>query len=221
MIETREPSTSEADLNAARFADFADGLLGVGDKIQKDLNELIGVANNARQFRLGTEINFDAVAAERVFVQLEGAIDNAIEIDGFFLWRSGPGKLEKILDDASGAAGLTVSQFELALGGFGIRLAFAQQFSDAENGSEGIVELVGDAGEHLAHGGEFFRLNELLFEAFEFGDVAAGKDDAFDFSGFVGEGAEIETDAAPVAELVADANFERGVSLASRQNIRK
>src|SRR5579859_558568 len=77
------------------------------------------------------------------------------------------------------------------------------------------------AREHLAHGGKLFRLDELFFEPFEFRNITAGKDDAFNFSGFVGERAEIETDATPFARLVANANFERGVRLASRQNIRE
>ena len=80
-------------------------------------------------------------------------------------------------------------------------LAIAQQFADAENGGEGIVELVSDAGEHLAHGGELFRLDELLFEALEFGDVAAGNDHAFDLAVFIEERAEIAAKAAPFALL--------------------
>ena len=43
----------------------------------------------------------------------------------------------------------------------------AQKFAGAENGGERIVQFVGDTGEHLAHGGELFRLNELLFEALD------------------------------------------------------
>lgn len=102
---------SEADLNAARFANFADGLFGIGDEIEKDLNELVGVANDAREIGLRTEIDFDTVAAERVLVKLERALDNAIEIDRLFLGRGGAGEFEKILNDASGAASLAMGQF--------------------------------------------------------------------------------------------------------------
>ena len=41
---------------------------------------------------------------------------------------------------------------------------------------------MGDAGEHLAHGGEFFRLDQLFFEALHFRDVAARDDHTFDFA---------------------------------------
>ena len=152
-------------------------------------------------------------------MKLKSAVNNAIEIDRFFLGRSGTGKFEKILNDARGAAGLATRDFKLALGGFGIGGAFAEQFRDAENGGERIVEFVGDPGEHLAHGGQFFGLDELLFEALEFGDVAARHDNAFDFAGFISERAEIKADAAPVAELVADANFERGKILTPFENV--
>src|ERR1700676_849636 len=117
---------SKTNLDAARFTDFADGLLGVGDQIEKDLNELVGVGNDSWKIGLRTEIHFDVISAERVFMQLEGAVYDAIEIDRFFLRRGRPGKLEKILNDASGAACLAMGQFELAFDGFFETLAFAE-----------------------------------------------------------------------------------------------
>jgi hypothetical protein len=165
------------------------------------------------------EINLDIVSAERVFVQLESALDDAIEVDGFFLRRGGPGEFKKILDDARGAACLTMRQFELAFGGFVLRWTISKQFRDAENSGERVVELVRNTGEHLAHGGELFRLDELFLEPLEIGDIAPRKDHAFDFSGFIRERAEIEADTAPLTQLVTYADFERGESLAPRQNI--
>ena len=73
---------------------------------------------------------------------------------------------------------------------------------------------MGDAGEHLAHGGELLRLNELLFETLERGDVAAGGDHALDFSFFTVEGAQVDADHAPLAIAVADAGLEGGEVLA-------
>ncbi len=49
---------------------------------------------------------------------------------------------------------------------------------------EGGEQLVRDTGEHLTHGGELFRLDELFLEPLKFGYVAAGKNYAFDFSSF-------------------------------------
>ena len=67
---------------------------------------------------------------------------------------------------------------------------------------------MGDAGEHLAHGGELFGLDELAFEALDFGDVAAGDDDAFDDALFIEERAEIAFEGAPFALLVARTDFD-------------
>src|SRR5580692_697494 len=100
-------------------------------------------------------------------------------------------------------------EIELTLGRVVEADAFAEEFGDAENRGERIVELVGDAGEHLAHRGEFFGLDELLFEALHVCDVAAGNDDAIDFAGFVEERAEMAANLAPIAALVAHAHFER------------
>src|SRR5258708_32778069 len=37
------------NLDAARVADFADGMLGIGDKVQKDLYELVAVPDDGRE----------------------------------------------------------------------------------------------------------------------------------------------------------------------------
>ncbi len=65
--------TRQAYLDAAGFADFADGLLGVGGQIQEDLDELIGIGDDAREIGLRTEIDLDVISTEGVFVELEGA----------------------------------------------------------------------------------------------------------------------------------------------------
>jgi len=41
------------NLNAAGVADLADGLLGVGDQVQKHLNELVGVPDDAGKIGWG------------------------------------------------------------------------------------------------------------------------------------------------------------------------
>ena len=84
----------------------------------------------------------------------------------------------------------------------------AQQFRDAQNGGQRIVQFVRHAGDHLAHGREALGLNELLLEPLLFGNVARGSDHAGDASRFVmqrpGGGAEH----APRAVLVLRAVFD-------------
>ena len=208
----------DANLDAAGFADFADGVLGVADEIQEDLNELVGVADDRLAGRLRLEVDLMLLRRRECSCSWSVRSMRLLTSSGFFLRRGGTREFEKILDDARGAAGLAMRQIELALGGFVEACAFAQQFGDAQDGGERIVELVGDAGEHLAHGGEFFGLDELLFQALQVGDVAAGNDDAIDLAGFVEERAEMAADAAPFAVFVADANFERSEGLAAGED---
>src|SRR5690349_4165969 len=200
-----------ANLEAAGLADFADGLLGVGDEIQEDLDELVGVTQDAGKTSVGEKVHFDVVAAQGVFVKLERALDEIVDVEKLLLRRTGTREFEQVLHDARGAAGLAMGEIELAHEGFvlaSLASALAKKFGDAEDGGERVVQFVGDAGEHLAHGGEFLGLDELLFEALEVGDVAAGEHHAFDVAGFVGERAEVEKNAAPIALFAADAHFQ-------------
>jgi hypothetical protein len=48
---------AQADLHATRFADLANRLFGVGDEVQQDLDQLIGVANDRRQIGSRREIH--------------------------------------------------------------------------------------------------------------------------------------------------------------------
>src|SRR6266852_4534023 len=84
------------------------------------------------------------------------------------------------------AARLAVGQFQLALGGVIGSFALAEKFGNAEDGGQGIVQLMGDAGEHLSHRGEFLRLNKLLLQPLEIGDIAAGENHAFNIALFIG-----------------------------------
>src|SRR6266481_3908041 len=154
-----------------------------------------------------------------MILELQRAVDDDVEVQGLFLRGSWTRKLEKILDDARGAASLAVRHFELALGVIVHALALAEEFAGTEDCSERIVQFVGDTREHLAHSREFFGLDELGFEALHFGDVPAGDDGAFDFSVFVEKRAEIAFQAAPFALLVSNANFDGGKVFLSRDQI--
>src|SRR5260370_12206696 len=140
------------DLDAAGVADFLDGLLGVGDKIQKNLDKLVGVADHAGKIRLRAEIHGDVVAAKRVFVQLEGSLEEAIDVERSFLRRSRAREFEEILDDTRGAPRLAVGKIQLALAGVIGSVAFAEKFGNTEDRRERIVQFIGDTIEHLPHG---------------------------------------------------------------------
>src|SRR4029077_6906071 len=82
--------TAETDLDAAGGSRFADGLLGVADEIQENLNELVGVADDGGQTGDGLELDFNIVAAERMILKLQRAVNNHVEVQRLFLRRGGP-----------------------------------------------------------------------------------------------------------------------------------
>ena len=80
--------------------------------------------------------------------------------------------------NARGTSSLAMCQIELPLDTLIEAGSFAQEFRDPKNSGERIVQFMGDAGQHLAHGGKFFRLDELFLQTLKLGDVAAGNDHA-------------------------------------------
>src|SRR5258706_3067663 len=78
---------------------------------------------------------------------------------------------------------------------------------------------MGNAREHLAHGGKFLRLDELFRQALEIGNVTAGENDALNIPVFIGQGTEIETNPPPVSQFVANTNFHGSKSLPPGDNV--
>src|SRR5262249_19068529 len=60
----------ETNLDAAGFADFTNGLLRIGDEVEQDLNELVGVANHGGQIGARSEIDGHAVPAQGMLMKL-------------------------------------------------------------------------------------------------------------------------------------------------------
>src|SRR5215472_3570483 len=83
-----------ANLEAAGLANFADGLFSVGDQVEKNLDKLVGVADDTGQAGIRPEIDADIVAAQRVLVQLKGALDQIVDVDKLLLGTSGTRELK-------------------------------------------------------------------------------------------------------------------------------
>src|SRR5260370_35903769 len=101
----------DADLHAPGFANFANGVLGIADEVKENLNQLIGVADNHGQIGLRLKIHVNIVAAKRMILQLKGALDKVVDVDGPFLPRGRPGKLQQVLTDARGGPPRTTWAF--------------------------------------------------------------------------------------------------------------
>src|SRR5690348_1298032 len=177
-----------ADANAKRavIANFANGLLGIGDEVQENLGELAGVPQDEGKVRRSGEIHGDAVGAQGVFMKLQAALDQFTQIEANLARLRRPRKSEQTLHNLGGAAGLAMGDLELAARGI-VAGGIAEEFGDAEYSSERIIELMGHAGDHLAHGRKPFVLNQLLLHALGIGGVAGGRDDAGDLTGKIHE----------------------------------
>src|SRR5437899_355230 len=75
------------NLESPRVPNFADGLFSIGDQVQKNLNQLVGVANNAGKIRLAVKFHFDIVVSQGVFLQLKSAFEKVVEVERPFLRR--------------------------------------------------------------------------------------------------------------------------------------
>src|SRR5579872_483192 len=170
------------DAKGPVIANLANGLLGVSDQVEKNLSQLAGVAQDERKVGWGGKINCDAIGAQRMFVKLQAALDQFTQIEANLARLRRARKSQEALHDLSGAARLAVGNFELPPGGIFAR-GIAQEFGDAEDRGERIIQLMGDAGNHLAHSGKPLVLNQLLLHAPGIGNVARRSDDAGDAAG--------------------------------------
>src|SRR5216683_1309694 len=75
--------TAGANLDAARITHLSDGLFGVGNKVQKNLNQLVGVPNDAGKIAGQARVHFNIVAAQGMFMQLQRALKNVVEVERF------------------------------------------------------------------------------------------------------------------------------------------
>jgi hypothetical protein len=117
------------------------------------------------------------------------------------------GKCSRVLRGV--AARLAMGEVQLAAGVF-VGGLVAQQFGNAQNGGQRIVEFVGHAGNHLAHGCEPLRLNELLLEPLLVGNVARRSDHAGDASCLVMERPRGGAEHAPGSVLMLGAVLDLG-----------
>src|SRR5579863_3156405 len=100
-----------------------------------------------------------------------------------------------------------MGEVQLAAGVF-VGGLIAQQFRDAQNGGKWIVQFVGNAGDHLAHGREALGLNELLLKPLLLGDVARRSNYAGDPTRLVMERPGGGAEDAPRTVLVLRAVFD-------------
>lgn len=150
-----------ADLHAALIVGQRnDGVAGVHHEIDQDLLHLANVAHDGEA---GTDlgVDLDALAQKMGADEFEHvAHDRGHFVAGLFTFVHAR-VVEQLVDDALHLFGRADRDVQFFVNfGLGARFHLGV-FQRERNGAERSVELVGDAGRELAHGGEFAGLDQL------------------------------------------------------------
>ena len=144
-------------------------------------------------------------------MELQAALDELANLHADLVGLRRTGEGEQVLHDLGGAAGLAMGQVELAARAGSSVAASRISFGDAQDCGQRIIQLVRYAGNHLTHGCQALGLDQLLFHALGFGDVASGSDDALDVAAGVQKRAGRGPEQAHLAVFVFGEIFDGGV----------
>jgi hypothetical protein len=114
-----------------------------------------------------------------MFVKLYAALNQFAQIEAHLAGLGRPREGQEALYDLGGATRLTVGDFELPPRGLILR-GIAQEFGDPQDCGQRIIQLMGDAGNHLAHRGKPFVLDQLLLHTLRIGGVSRRGDNTRD-----------------------------------------
>ena len=156
------------------------GVVGVVDQVDDHLAQLFRVADDERQVRGQVQAQLDVAQVEIVLRDRGRILDDLVAVHRL----AGAARLARVLeqvgDDLAAGLGLPLDHLQILVG-LGIPLEVVHhQLGVAEDDAQRGVDLVGDAGGHLADGGHFLAGDELLHHGLQSGQVlgdALGADD--------------------------------------------
>src|SRR5208337_481460 len=180
------------DLNAGGPRGFADSVVSVVQDVEKYLLQLVGISDDQGQGLVEAFDHLNAVADEIVRAQVHGALQDGVELHGLALRRHLAGKAEQVLHDLLGALRFLQNHAQIAAGAIGEFGVFHQEVGESEDGGEGIVDFVGDAGDQLSDGRHFLGVQQLGAQQGGVGDVGHDHHDAAHAAVFAADGAEID-----------------------------
>ena len=161
-----------ADAQRAVVTRRADRLDGVEREVQEDLLDLRPVERDVRDIGRDVDLDRDPAGGIRIRLEVDDALDEWPDRRGMTFGRSLPREIEQATDDPSRPVGLVDELVGHRLHVRGQARIGAQELAEADDRGEGVVELVGDAGDEQADGLHLLRLDELLLEAFLVRQVA-------------------------------------------------
>src|ERR1039458_2981488 len=149
------------DLNASGASGFTDSVVSVIQDIEKHLLQLVRISDDLGQGLVEPFDHLNAVTDEVVGAQVDGALQDGVDLHGLALRRHLAGKAEQVLHDLLGALGFLQNDAQIAARAFGEFGVFHQEVGKSEDGGERIVDFVGDAGDQLSNGRHFLGVHEF------------------------------------------------------------
>ncbi len=150
---------------------LAHGLHRVGQQVQHGLLDLVSVAVDPREVGSERQVEVDLAEPQLVADEGSGALRDVVEIHVAHVGRALASEREQIPHDARRALGLFVNHAQVIAVPRRRAGLLHEELGKTRDGGQGVVQLVGHAGDELPDGRELLRLEQLRFQRFLFGDV--------------------------------------------------
>src|SRR5579862_2027617 len=139
----------------------------VVEQVEEDLFDLVLAHCQKRQVGCDVEIDANVPDARVVFTKREHLLHDGREIDGLIAAHTLSRKAKQVVDNPVHAAGFA-DQLRQLIASVRCCNGIVDQLAISHDRGQGIVEFMGDSGQQLAHGCQFFRADELLMQGLEF-----------------------------------------------------
>src|ERR1700681_4877670 len=135
--------------------------LGVDEKIEQDLLELLFVTAGLWVRFIETHVNFDSGGSRCEGAKPHCVLDDGVDVDGHIARIRLAREKEKVANYTDGTVGLALDQAD-RLELLALEIVLEEQLGKGRDAGERIIELVGDAGDELADGSQLFRASEMV-----------------------------------------------------------
>ena len=151
----------DSQAETARALLAAHGVVGVGDQVDEDLVELMGIGPEHGQTLGNVDDDLDAVGPELVAEELDRPVEHLLQHGAAALGRPLPGQRQEVADDPHAPVGGVADSLGPVLDAR-ILVGPVQQLGLPADDRERVVELVRHPGQQGAHGGDLLALEQLL-----------------------------------------------------------
>ena len=183
------------------------GVARIHEKIQENLLQPRGGAEDRRQIALEALHDVDARGLEGMLDQRESLFDDGIQIHFDEFGGAGAREIQKIVDDLGSAEGLLHDLVNGLLPRIVRGNLLGEHLDVIGDDRERRIHLVGHAGGEQAEGSELLGLHHLLFEAHALGDVVEQDEPAEARSGLAQERRNRDVDDQMMAAAAGEMEF--------------